>query len=338
MNFRLQKHLDTQHRATVPRFAFSATNADELELWQNDFRKALADVLAIDGRFPSDNPQTEHLSTQDKGSYLEEKHLMLVDDVSIPMYLLIPKTPPPYKVILAFHGHAPSVHQILGNYPDAETRQKNIERDENFAQRLANDGYFVCAIEQRGFGERITDQITPKESRNSCRHLAFEYLLHGRVLLGERVRDGMACINYLQSRDDIVMNPLGCTGHSGGAMTALFLSTLDTRVTVNTLSGYFCDYRHSILGMAHCDCNYVPNLLTLGGIGEITALLAPRPLRIINGKNDPIFPIAGVDEPYQVVQQAYEISHVPESISLVFHQGEHLYDYQESYSWFQQWM
>ena len=102
--------------------------------------------------------------------------------------------------MLAFHGHGIGVQQILGNYADEATRQKMLAADENFAQRFAQEGYLVCAIEQQGFGERVTEQV---ENGRSCRHLAFQYMMSGKTLAGERVREGIAAVNYLLSRDDI---------------------------------------------------------------------------------------------------------------------------------------
>ena len=95
---------------------------------------------------------------------------------------------------------------------------------------------------------------------------------------------------------------LGCAGHSGGATTALFLSALDTRLKNIIISGYFCDYQHSILGMPHCECNYLPDLLTIADIGDVTSLTAPRNLLLINGTNDHIFPYEGFHKPYQALK------------------------------------
>ena len=331
--FDLQNHLDNDSSETESRFSFTATTPHEFTQWQARFRVELAQVLGIAQRWPTAVPRPDLLSTTDKGSYREEKYHVHLGDVVIPMYLLIPKRPPPYKTILAFHGHGMGVHQILGNYPDDETAKDMIAHDENFAQRLAEDGFLVCAIEQRGFGERITEQIS--EAGNSCRHLAMHYLMHGKTLIGERIGDAVSVTNYLITRDDIVPDYLGCTGHSGGGMTALFLGALDTRFNVNVVSGYFCDYQHSILAMPHCPCNYVPNLLSLAGIGTLATLIAPRRLRFINGENDALFPIAGFHKPISIVQCAYSLLDVHESLSVVKHTNGHQYLYDAGLEWFQ---
>ena len=327
MEFNLQTHLDKLSESTVQDFVFP----DDFANWQNEFRLALAEVLRITGRIPAEIPQVTLLSSEDKGSYTEEKYFFMLDGVPAPMYLLVPKGDPPYPAMLAFHGHGIGVKHILGEYPDEDARQIALSRDGNFAQRFAEDGYLVCAIEQRGFGERVTGQIT--DNGYSCRHLSFEYMMNDRTVAGERVRDAIAAINYLLSREDIIKTSLYAAGHSGGSTTLLFLAALDTRISHSILSGYFCDYKYSILGVHHCECNYIPAISTLGSIGDIASLITPRHMLFINGDNDPIFPLEGFQKAYARVKQAYDLSQEEDRLSTYLHSRGHAFDYAAAIEW-----
>jgi dienelactone hydrolase len=332
-DFRLQSHVDYLYTNTPRQLAFSAQSLDEFEDWKQSLKGQLIHLLGLAGRKPPPNPTARKLAAVDRGLYVEELYGLAVGEgVTANMYLLVPRTPPPYKAIMGFHGHNPSVQYILGNYPDENEAQAALARDDNFAQVLAEAGYLVCAVEQRGFGERVTDQCRP--DKRSCRHLAFEYMLEGRTLLGERCWDGMCAINYLQSRPDVVPGVLGCTGHSGGGTTALWLSVIDERVTTLVVSAYFCSFKASILGMEHCECNYVPGILAFAEMGDLAALLAPRPVRFVNGKNDPIFPLEAAQSQFETVRQAYNLFDADDSISLVVHPGEHAYHHGLSQEWF----
>jgi dienelactone hydrolase len=324
----LQAHLDNIYQQTDHQFEFAATHLREAQVWQLKFRKALRDCLKITGRRLPEKFTAQQVSSIDKGTYTEEKHIIVVDGVATPLYLLVPKSEPPYPALIAFHGHGTGVHHILGNYDDPELADMNRAKDENFAQRFAEDGYLVCAIEQQGFGERVTDQQNDPPSANSCRHLAFEYMMHNRTLLGERVWDGMNAISYLLQQLDIIPGYVGCVGFSGGGTTALFLSALDERITHSVIAGYFCALKQSILGVEHCECNYVPDLLTLGEISDIAGLIAPRPLSIISGEFDPIFPIAGVIEQYDLLQDIYQVFDAEQQCGLGIHPHGHRPDYE----------
>lgn len=338
-SFALQAHVDYLYENKPRRLAFAAQSIDEFQHWQAAFRAELVNLLGLAGRAVPKTPRAERLQSIDRGDYIEEKYALDVgDNVPAPMYVLVPKTDPPYKPIVAFHGHAPSVQYMLGNYPNEEIEQERREADGNYAQALAQAGYLVCAVEQRGFGERVTDQRSGPNDYRSCRHLAFEYMMQGRTLVGERCWDGMVAISYVQNRPDVMAGVMGCTGNSGGGTTTQWLSAIDDRITVIVTSCYFCAFKQSILGVQHCECNYVPGILELGEMGDMGALLAPRPFRVIAGEQDPIFPAAGVRQEFETVQRAYELWDVPEKASLTFHPGGHAYNHALSHEWFAKWL
>jgi dienelactone hydrolase len=336
MPFILQPHLDHLYESSPRKFAFTARTLKDYSIWQEDFRTELTRLLGLENHPPA-SLAVESIQSIDRGTYIEEKlSLDVGEGVQAPIYLLTPKQEPPYKPILVFHGHDPSAQYCMGNYPDEETARINLATDNNYAKALAEAGYLVCVVEQRGFGERLTDQVSQLPPR-SCRHLAFSYLMHGRTLLGERVWDGMCAATWLLSRTDIT-GGLGCTGHSGGGTTALFLSVLDERIKTVVISGYFNSFRGSILGMEHCECNYVHHLLKLAEMGDIAALIAPRPFCAINGEKDDIYPVKFAHEQFETVRRAYKLHNADHACKLNIHPGEHGYNNAMSQSWFLKWM
>jgi hypothetical protein len=228
------------------------------------------------------------------------------------------------------------VQYVLGSYPDVDTAREMYANDANYAQTLARAGYLVCAVEQRGFGERQSTQF--EGVPRSCRHLAFNYLMAGRTLLGERVWDGKRAIDFVSRRNDVVPGVLGCTGNSGGATTALWLSVLDERVTVAVPSCYFCSFYASIGSIIHCECNYVPGILQQAEMGDLAASIAPRPLRFISGELDGIFPIDAARAQFETVRRAYRLFGAEEQCSLAVHADDHRYDHALSQDWFDRWL
>lgn len=336
--FHLQTHVDQLYRTQPRQLPFRAETSDEFWAWQTALRGKITELLGLSGRVVPTNPQAELLHTQEREGYTEYKYALDVGEgVNAPIYVLVPKTAPPYKAILGFHGHDPSVQNIIGNYPDEKTAQDNLAVDGNWAQALAQAGYLVCAVEQRGFGERLTNQRASEHSRSSCRHLAFEYLMEGRVLLGERCWDGMVALSFLRNYAGVT-GGIGCTGHSGGATTALWLSALDERIAVSVVSCYFCSFKASILSMEHCECNYVPHILEYAEMGDLAALIAPRPLRFIQGERDPIFPLSAAQEQFETVKRAYGLFGADDALSMSVHPGAHAYHHGYAQEWFGRWL
>ena len=335
--FGLQSHVDTLY-AQPRTMAFDASTPEEFAVWRDELRAEVRRLLRIEDRVLPDMIRAEKVHSIPREGYTEEKYALFTGEIDSPVYVLIPDAPPPYKPIMVFHGHNPSVQYILGNYPDEATAKDRRAVDNNYAQALAQAGYLVCAVEQRGFGERITPDVHSPDYSNSCRHLSFDYLLHDRTLLGERVWDGMVAISFIEARDDVVPGVMGATGNSGGGTTTLWLSAIDERVTVAVPSCYFCSFRASILGVYHCECNYVPGTLRLMEMGDLAALIAPRPFRAIAGENDPIFPVAAVREQYKTVERAYALLNAADKSSLTVHPGAHAYNHTMSQAWFGQWL
>jgi dienelactone hydrolase len=334
--FSLQNHLDHIYTSHSRRFAFSASSLQEFFAWQTAFRTELTGLLGLRDSLPAPLA-IDNCHRIDRGSCFEEKYrLDAGEGVQIPLYVLIPKCTPPFKPVLVFHGHDPSAQYCLGHYPDPEIEQANRAIDNDYAQVLAEAGYLVAVVEQRGFGERLTDQVS-KDYPRSCRHSAFSYMMDGRTLLGERCWDGMCAISYLLSRPDVSAG-LGCTGQSGGGTTALWLSAIDPRISVVVVSGYFNSFRGSILSVEHCECNYIPGILELAEMGDIAALVAPRPFCAINGEKDEIFPVNAALQQFETVRQAYALHNAVDACRLAIHPAGHAYNNALAHAWFAQWM
>ena len=336
--FDLQQQLDHLYAHQPRQLAFRATSAREFEAWKNTLRAKLASLLGIAGRVLPAQVKAERLQTIDRGEYHEEKYALDVGDAFAPMYVLVPKAPPPYKALLAFHGHAPSVQYILGSYPQGYRLPPHLDETDAYARAFAQAGYLVVALEQRGFGERSANQQARFNESNSCRQLSFEYLLQGRTMLGERCWDGMHALGYLQSRKDVMPGVAGSVGHSGGGTTALWLAALDERIAAVAVNCYLCSLKQSILGVPHCECNYVPHILEYAELGDVAALVAPRPFLAVAREHDPIFPIEGARREFATVQQAYALLGAAERCALTIVPGGHDYSHPANRDWFMRWL
>ena len=337
----LQPHVDYLYENQPRRLAFDTiapTNATAFAAWQRELRRKVVELLRLTDRETPASVHGEMVQAVERDGYAEEKHILDGGEgVEIPVYILVPHREPPFRPITVFHGHNPSVQYVLGNYPDEETAREKRALDNNYAQALAQAGYLVCAVEQRGFGERQSHRSHGAPD-GACRHLSFEYMMDGRNLLGERCWDGMCAITYVKMRDDVVPDAMGCTGNSGGGTTTLWLSAIDRRITVSVPSCYFCSFKASIMSLFHCECNYVPGIVQYAEMGDLAALIAPRAFRAIAGEQDGIFPVDAVREQFETVRRAYALVGEKEKCSLAIHPGPHAYNHASSHEWFGTWL
>jgi dienelactone hydrolase len=157
-------------------------------------------------------------------------------------------------------------------------------------------------------------------------------------VLGLRVWDVMRTLDYIASRPETTTEGAGCVGLSGGGTTTLYAAALDPRIRAAVVSGAFGSFRSSIMSTIHCDCNYIPGILQYAEMADIAALIAPRPLLIENGTEDPIFPVDVTRSASGEVARTYSLLGVPERLEQDIFQGGHRFSGNKAFDWFTRWL
>jgi dienelactone hydrolase len=152
----------------------------------------------------------------------------------------------------------------------------------------------------------------------------------------------MRLIDYVETRPDCDPARLGCAGLSGGGLQTLWLAALDERVRCAVVSGYFYGVRDSLLELCdNCSCNYVPHLWETADMGDIGALIAPRPLLIETGSQDGLNGARGVEnvtEQVAVTARAYALLGAPDRLAHSIFEGEHRWHGVEAIPWLTRWL
>jgi dienelactone hydrolase len=306
----------------------------DFETWQADTRKKLADCIAFQD-LPKAPLCPAKLEEEECGSYIRTKwEIGTAYEKKLPFYLLIPaRLEKPAPAVLALHGHGHGVKAILGLNPEGKPMAADYHQ--NFALELVQRGFIVACPEIAGFGEQ-----KPAQSVNTdlgahealpCHFAATWAMMAGGTLLGLRVFETRRLIDFLRSRTDLCGDFIGCMGISGGGMLSYFSAALDPRIHTCVISGYYCSWRESILAMNHCICNFVPNLLNIGDLPELGALLWPRTVVVEAGTRDPIFPIRSVRKAVARLEAVYDTLGTPNRVFFDEFEGNHQISGQVAY-------
>ena len=197
-----------------------------------------------------------------------------------------------------------------------------VDGDRDFALGCLRNGVAALCLEQRSFGER-REQKQAQVSEHGCHDAAMQALLLGKTLLGERVFDVDRGIDYLTERDDADLQRIGVMGNSGGGTVSIYAAALLPRLSFAVPSCSFCTFKDSLMSIYHCADNYVPGILQVAEMGDILGLFAPRPVVIVAGQDDPIFPLYGVLHAYNHLKVIYEACGAGDRCHLVVGSGEH---------------
>jgi dienelactone hydrolase len=313
----------------VPRaFEFTARTAAAARAWQSKARAALRDTLGfLDQKKVPFKPRI--VQKVDRGEYVRQKVILRMTAASeMPAYILIPKAARRDRkaaCVLALHGHGYGVKDIVGLWEDGSERYTPNGYHKDFGTELAKRGFVVIAPEISCFGERTKDysHLGPGRTPTTCFNANTYAMMLGGSVAGIRVWDAMRAVDYLATLTVADVNRLGVMGISGGGMHAFFSACIDTRIKAAVISGYFCDWRHSILAIHHCCCNFVPDLLRLGELSDLAGLIAPRPLLVEAGKKDDIFPIGPTKRTVKRARRAWDAFGAGDNLQTDYFEGTH---------------
>ncbi len=295
----------------------------EFTAWQEAVGEKLRECVGVLPESATPNLRIE--AREETDVYTSVRFVFTAEaNADVPCYLLTPKTGAgPYPVVICLQGHSTGMHISLGK-PKYDGDEACIAGGRDFALQAVREGYAALVIEQRCFGERL-DQRSPdvRHVSGGCSHASMVALLLGRTMIGERVWDVSRALDLLGEFPDLDTARIGCMGNSGGGTITYYAACLDPRISVAMPSCYVCTFKDSAGRIDHCQDNYLPGLLRYCEMGDLAALIAPRPLVVVAGHDDPIFPLYGVLETYDTIEGIYRAAGVPDNCRLVVGNGGH---------------
>ena len=239
--------------------------------------------------------------------------------------LYLPLTKPPYPAVLQPCGHSHN-GKAAGAY-------------QRLSILMAKNGIAALCYDPIGQGERY--QMLDFENEHEhfpsvsyklpVPHPRVQFLCTtehtsmglGCILLGTniaqfRIWDGMSCIDYLQSRDDIIADKIGCTGNSGGGTLTAYLMALDERIVAAAPTCYLTTFRKLIETKGPQDAEQ--NIFGQVAFGmdepDYVMMRAPKPTLVLAGNRDATFNIDGTWDLFRQSKRFYSRLGFPERVEI----------------------
>ena len=300
MNFNPDSVHSTVIKATTPALRYES---GDVKKWQSRARERLAELLGYNRiEAPKDDMLT--VTKEEKTEVYDEYSITFQSEEGyfVPVTLFIPEgKEAKIPLIICLQGHSTGKHISLGRakFPGDENVISGGDRD--FAKQIVKEGYAALAVEQRGFGECGGTPQGP-----ACKHPSMTALLIGRTTIGERVFDIKRAIEVVCGAFDVLdADKIACMGNSGGGTATIYAAAMLEEIKMAMPSCALCTFKDSIAAMEHCTCNYVPGIALDFDMGDLCGLIAPRPLLVVSGHEDRIFPYFGVEESIEVAKKYY---------------------------------
>jgi dienelactone hydrolase len=324
----LDQRLETYEQLKTP---------DQVQTWQNQQRDRFRQLL---GGFPERTPlKTRVVGKLDGDGFRAEKVIY----ESRPGFLVtatlyLPTTPGPYPGVLVPCGHTEN-GKAAGSY-------------QKVCMLLAKNGCAALIFDPPGQGERKQilgshddhDRSTKAPYKSTSEHMVTGVapVLLGQNLATYFIWDGMRGIDYLQSRDDIIADRIGCTGSSGGGNQTAFLMALDERIVAAAPGNFITTTRikNDRPGPGDAEQNIFGQ--TKYGIDHPDFLLmrAPQPTLVLAATQD-FVPIEGSWIAYRQAKRLYGRLGFPERVGLVETDDKHGYNQELRVAmvrWMRRWL
>jgi len=306
----------------VPFSIDEVRNREDWRHWRAGTLTALRTALGLE-RFPRKTPlKPRMVGVIDRGDFLMEKVVF----ESRPDFLMTASLYRPKKVA----GRVPAVLCVHGHTMKGKTSDSVQARAVNYARA----GWVALAVDATGHGERV----------HIGHRRTFAIVTTGLTLEGIQVWDNIRAVDYLLTRPEVDPGRIGISGCSGGGNQTMYTAAIDERIavavpvcSVSTLRGQI--FTNNGIG---CQCECVPDLMRHGLENAVVcALIAPRPLLVLSGTKDAVFPVTYTREANRHLARFYEAIGYPDRYAFIERRLPHGYQRpfrQVAHAWFDRWL
>lgn len=344
--FQTEQYFRQRFQAAGRSLGFKASTEAEWQVWRQNLRARLRELIGLDKLIATSmNPRLTE-TVQCDGYRRERVEIDTEPGVTMPLYVLIPDNLKGTATgLIAAHGHASGGKlAVVGLRDDPRIKQTIEQHNYDYGVQAVRRGYVVFCPDARGFGER-REWLYAKDEQlldSSCRQLAHMAIPLGLTVAGMWAWDLMVLLDYIQTRPETAGKAMGCIGLSGGGLQTMWLAALDERVACAVSSGYFYGVEDSLLHLSgNCDCNYVPHLWETADMGDLYALIAPRPLLFEAARQDSLNGPRGIDnvfEQYAITERAYQLLKAPDRLTIDTFDGGHVWHGTLAFDWLERWL
>ncbi|AKD05679.1 hypothetical protein PKOR_12200 [Pontibacter korlensis] len=343
------------------------------EKWRKSARAKLHELLAFD---PEPAPlNTKVLSTTKRDGYTQHLVRYNVNNLQkTEAFLLVPDNiTKPAPAVIALHDHGgfyfygKEKHTFTDNQPlILKEYIQNLYEGRHYADELARRGFVVLCpdaiyfgsqkidpaqlVNTKGYFDKVEDADESERIKLFNKQVAGPnevamnktILTSGTTWLGIIAQNDRVAVDFLLSRPEVDPERIGCIGLSLGGLRSTYLFGLDPRIKTGVVAAFSTTYQHMLQQHAHHTwMMYVPRQYEFLDLPDVASLNAPRPLMVMNCKQDKLFNLAGMQAAEQKLSTIYTKMKAPEKFSTKYYDEPHSMTIpmqEDAISWLEKWL
>ena len=293
----------------------------DFDEWKQVARQKVFDCMLTPPPPAAEGYDVKILCEEQRDGYTARKiEVRLSRYYTVPAYVLIPDGKGPFPAVNALHDHGG--HFFIGKekmirplacedsavIKDAEVWAAQLYDGQFVGDYLARHGYVVFSADAPMWGERGQKE-GPQRDRYDM--IAGNMMMYGIDLSAYMTYDDIAGTEFLASMPEVDASRIGCTGCSMGAYRAWMLAALSDRIKAGTSICWMATadeqmsfkYDHTEGGgFANC----FPGMRRWLDFPHVASLACPKPMLFINGSQDKLFPVPGVEKAFKTMRSTWE--------------------------------
>ena len=317
--FDLPVYVEMLKRELTYPLAWGNSEIRDFGKWKTAARKKVFECMMASPR-PAAKFDMEVVEEEKRDGYTAKKIEFNINAYSrVTAYLLVPDGKGPFPAINALHDHG--AHLYIGKEKMIRpfgVEQEVIDDAQQWADRLyegqfvgdylASHGYVVFSVDAPLWGERGREEGV---DRSKYDIIAGNMMMLGRDLCGFMHYDDIYSTDFLATLPEVDAKRIGCMGCSMGAYRAWMLSALTDRVKAAAAICWMvttdvqmstADNKRESGGFANC----LPGLRQYLDYPHIASIACPKPMLFINGTQDHLFPVRGVNDAFQIMRDTWD--------------------------------
>lgn len=310
---------DIKHDLGFP-MAWRNSGYKDFGRWRKAARQQLFDCM---GQLPPTSRSFDYLilEREQRNGY---QALKIVFDISgycrIPAYLLVPDGEGRFPALVALHDHGArfTIGKEKMIRPIGQADSEKMQEAENWAVScydgvftgdfFAQNGFVVLSIDAIFWGERGRKEGASYEAQQAFAANLFQL---GMNWCGLITFDDMQSVEFLSRLPFVDARRIAAYGHSMGAHRAWMLAAASEKVKAGVAVCWMNTTRHLMTATNNQNKGgsaysmLLPDIRRYLDYPDVASIACPKPMYFMNGRQDKLFPVEGVEDAYKIMRQVW---------------------------------
>lgn len=318
-SFELPVFVEQLKRELTYPMAWGNSDIKDFSRWRAAARKKVFECMMAPPRPAADFAMRVEAEEKREGYTARRISFNINEYARVTAYLLVPDGDGPFPAINALHDHG--AHLYIGKekmirpfgveqevIDDADQWAAQLYEGQFVGDFMARHGYVVLSVDAPLWGERGREEGV---DRSKYDIIAGNMMMLGRDLCAFMHYDDIYATDFLATLPFVSRDRIGCLGCSMGAYRAWMLAALTDRIraaasvcwmTTTDVQMSVADRKKENGGFANC----LPGLRQYLDYPHIASIACPKPMLFINGTQDHLFPVRGVEAAFATMHDAWK--------------------------------